>query len=182
MGADNEPQRETPAIGYLVVASRVPIGVLGIGVVALFFLVWLILELVVALIAFPVAAVFANQAWIRGSWLGRFPISLREFARDGFKPIWVVWKWVTDPMESLDFDTGSDGTVVPLVGGSPSTVVEPMTPPIAEPQQSTWWDTALGCAGIIVIVLFCGGIIGSCNKSAAREDFAIRSDALTSNE
>src|SRR4051812_4501252 len=85
MGEGEDKLRESALIGYLIVAARVPVGILAIVVVTLFFIWWLVLEFAIAMIAFPFAAVFANHRWIRESWLGQFPMSLREFSRDGFK-------------------------------------------------------------------------------------------------
>jgi DNA-directed RNA polymerase subunit RPC12/RpoP len=97
-----ESIRRTGAIGYLIVAFRVPIGSFASVVLTLSFLGWLVLETIVALMTFPWAAVLANQAWVRGSWLGRFPIALRTFSRDRFAPLRDLWRWVTDPMEAVD--------------------------------------------------------------------------------
>jgi len=110
MGQADGQQREASSIGYLIVAFRVPIGTVGSVVVTLFFASWLLLETAVALMAFPLAALFANQAWVRASWLGRFPIALREFSRDEFKYLRRIWRWVGDPKEMVEFDVELPGS------------------------------------------------------------------------
>lgn len=101
MGREESQQRQAPVIGYLIVVIRVPFGVIGSLVVILLFAGWFVLETAVFLLAFPVAAVITDQAWIQGSWLGRFPISLREFASNRFQYLRAIWNWVTDPRRTI---------------------------------------------------------------------------------
>lgn len=178
MGQDDE-QRDTPVVGYLIVASRVPVGLLGGIVVVLFFAAWFALETTVALVAFPVAAVTANQQWIKQSWLGRFPIAYREFSNERFKFLRVIWNWVTDPAQAVDLNVE--------VGGGISTSAEqkaPTTPeaaPEAEPApnsstsgghkgptthaaQDSWLEAALGFLGWAVIIGVVVAVIKGCSE------------------
>jgi hypothetical protein len=101
VGQDEQP-RSGSFIGYLIVLARLPIGLVGVITVTLFYFLWLVLESAVALLAFPVAAIVVNQQWIQSSWLGRYPVAIREFARGRFKLLRGIWAWVTDPMEAVD--------------------------------------------------------------------------------
>jgi hypothetical protein len=156
VGHEDGPRRESPVIGYLIVAARVPVGLLGALLVALFFAVWFALEIAVALIAFPVAAVTANQAWIRGSWLGRFPIALREFSRERFKYMRVIWTWVADPAQAVDLN---------IEGGGGTSAATPVAQeaPAAPPAQNSWRETALGVLGWAVILIVIGVVIKGCS-------------------
>src|SRR4051794_18663513 len=105
MGGSPQVSSDKGLIGYLIVVSRIPVGVTASIFVTLFFVGWFSLETVAAFLIFPFAAVFANQIWIRSSWLGMYPASLRKCSDERFKYYRAIWNWVTDPMEKVDLDT-----------------------------------------------------------------------------
>ena len=104
MGQKGENQRDISIVDYLIVIFRLPIGLLGMLIVVAFFAVCFTLESVVAIVAFPIAALVATRKWIQQSWLGEFPISIHEFTRDRFKHIRGIWGWVMDPTQGLNDD------------------------------------------------------------------------------
>lgn len=175
MGRDDE-QRDAPVIGYLIVASRVPVGLFGGTVVVLFFAAWFALETVVALVAFPVAAVTANQQWIKQSWLGRFPIAYREFSNERFKFLRVIWNWVTDPAQAVDLNVEVGGSSTTENHETTSTKAAPEAEPAPNSStsgehqgppppvvQDSWWESALGFFGWAVIIGVVVTVIKGCS-------------------
>lgn len=119
MGQEESQQRQAPITGRLIIVVRSPFGVLGSLVVVLFFAGWFVLETAVFLLAFPVAAVITDQVWIQRSWLGRFPISLREFASSRFKYLRAIWNWVADPRRTIRRSADRAGVAEGTVEATP---------------------------------------------------------------
>lgn len=137
----------THPIGCLVVAARLPVGVVGIGFVLLFFLLWFVSELLVATLAFPVAAVFTSQTWIRDSWLGRFPISLRAFAAGRFGPVRAIWGWVGDPKTGAEASTAEPREPAVPAGGVDTPSGPPAELELVEADATSSRPTTFGFVG-----------------------------------
>jgi hypothetical protein len=160
MGQEDSELGESSTLKYLVVASRILPGLIGCFFLILFFGGWLLLETLVALVAFPIAAVLFNQRRIKQSWLGRFPIAMRAFSCDRFKYVRTIWEWVRDPAQAIDLETKLSGKSDSSATNPTSTKVTPLEQgSSAEPTKPATADSSSGCLwlfgliGITILVI-----------------------------
>lgn len=150
-------ERDTSLIHYLIVLTRIPVGLILSVAVTLFFLGWLVIETGIILLTFPFAAIVANSVWIKDSWMGRYPNSLRSFVGGRFKPVHLIWSWATDSEQSIELETEPvpDTLNDILAGRNPGIVGDPSAPEGSPP------EAGLGCFGCAATSLLLLALIGA---------------------
>jgi hypothetical protein len=80
--------------------------------------VWLLVETLVAMVVFPIRAIFEDEASIRDSWLGRYPNAFTGCLDEGLPSVTRIWEWVMDPSSKIDLELDGDSEKW-TVDGSP---------------------------------------------------------------
>jgi len=76
----------------LITIVRLPLGIIAIVIISIFWCLMFPLESLVVLISLPFLSVVMNRTQIKESWVARYPVSLKKIAEKRQ----LIWNWIVD--------------------------------------------------------------------------------------